>query len=90
LIILKAGLTSGHYLVIAALALFVGVAFCAVMFHVNCMVFGTPEPGTAALVMPGSCKATLALAAIPLIVIGLYVPAPLQDLLRAAGAAMGG
>jgi hydrogenase-4 component F len=90
LVILKAGLTSGHYLVIAALALFVVVAFCAVMFHVNCMVFGTPGPGTAALVMPGSCKATLALAAIPLVVIGLYVPAPLQDLLRAAAAAMGG
>jgi hydrogenase-4 component F len=90
LVILKAGLTSGHYVVIAALAFFVVVAFCAVMFHVNRMVFGTPGPGTVALVMPGSCKATLALAAIPLVVIGLYVPAPLQDLLRAAAAAMGG
>jgi len=46
--------------------------------------------GTAALVMPASCKAALALAAIPLAVIGLYVPAPLQDLLGAAAAAMGG
>jgi hydrogenase-4 component F len=90
LVILKAGLTSGHYIVVGALAFFVVVAFCAVMFHVNRMVFGTPEPGTAALVVPGSSKATLALAAIPLVVIGLYVPAPLQDLLRAAAAAMGG
>jgi len=46
--------------------------------------------GTAALVMPGSCKAALALAAIRLAVIGLYVPAPLQDLLRAAAATMVG
>jgi hydrogenase-4 component F len=90
LLILKAGLTGGHYVVIAALAFFVVVAFCAVMFHVNHMVFGTPGLGTAALVMPGSCKATLVLAAIPLVAIGLYVPAPLQDLLRAAAAAMGG
>ena len=90
LVILKAGLTGGHYVVIAALAFFVVVAFCAVMFHVNRMVFGTPGPDTAALVMPGSCNATLVLAAIPLVVIGLYVPAPLQDLLRAAAAAMGG
>jgi hydrogenase-4 component F len=90
LAILKAGLTGGHYVVIAALAFFVVVAFCAVMFHVNRMVFGTSGRDTAALVMPRSCNATLVLAAIPLVVIGLYVPAPLQDLLRAAAAAMGG
>lgn len=90
LVILKAGLTSGQYVVITILAFCVVVAFCAVMFHVNRMVFGTPGPDTAALATPGSCKATLALAAIPLIVIGLYIPAPLQDLLRAAAAAMGG
>ena len=41
-------------------------------------------------VPPLSCKATLALAAIPLIVIGIYVPAPLQNLLTAAARAMGG
>src|SRR5208282_1999915 len=35
-------------------------------------------------------KATLALAAIPLVVIGIYVPAPLQHLLAAAASAMGG
>jgi hydrogenase-4 component F len=90
LVILKAGLTSGHYIVIAILAFFVVVAFCAVMFHVNRMVFGIPGPGAAASVVPASCKATLALAAIPLVAIGLYVPAPLQDLLRAAARAMGG
>ena len=39
--------------------------------------------------LPLSCKATLALAAIPLLVIGIYVPAPLQSLLTAAARAMG-
>jgi hydrogenase-4 component F len=90
LAILKAGLASGQYLVVAVLAFFVVVAFCAVMFHVNRMAFGTPDGGSTALATPASCKATLALAAIPLLVIGIYIPTPLQDLLRAAAAAMGG
>jgi hypothetical protein len=64
------------------------------MYHVNSMVFGTPatdSPGSKVMaVIPASCKATLALAAVPLLAIGLYVPQPLQELLRAAAAAMGG
>jgi hypothetical protein len=40
--------------------------------------------------LPRSCKLTLALAAVPLLLIGIYVPAPLQDLLKAAASAMGG
>jgi hydrogenase-4 component F len=90
LVILKAGLASGQYAVVAVLAFFVVVAFCAVMFHVNRMAFGTPDSGATALAIPASCTATLALAAIPLLVIGIYVPTPLQDLLLAAAAAMGG
>jgi hydrogenase-4 component F len=91
LAILKAGLTSGQYIAVALLAFFVVVAFCAVMFHVNQMVFGPPDASiTATFATPTSCKATLVLAAIPLLVIGLYVPAPLQHLLSAAAAAMGG
>ncbi|MGH6848109.1 MAG: proton-conducting transporter membrane subunit [Methylocella sp.] len=90
LVILKAGLASGQYVAVALLAFFVVAAFCAVMFHVNRMVFGAPGPDTSKLAAPASCKAALALAAIPLLVIGIYVPAPLQDLLRAAAAAMGG
>jgi hydrogenase-4 component F len=89
LVILKAGLTSGQYVVIAALAFFIVIAFCAVMFHVNRMVFGEPTAGSAVLATPASCRISLALAAIPLLAIGLYVPTPLQDLLRAAALAMG-
>lgn len=95
LVILKAGLTSGQFFVVGLLAVFVVVAFCAVMYHVNDMVFGAPDydsarSGVVAKTMPASCKATLALAATPLLAVGLYVPQPLQDLLRAAAAAMGG
>jgi hydrogenase-4 component F len=94
-VIVKAGLTSGQFVVIGLLTLFVVVAFCAVMYHVNNMVFGTPatdKPGSKVTMagVPTSCKATLALAAVPLLAVGLYVPQPLQVLLRAAAAAMGG
>jgi hydrogenase-4 component F len=90
IVILKAGVASGQYISVALLALFVVVAFCAIMFHINRMVFGLPGPESAALSAPFACKATLALAAIPLLVIGVYVPGPLQRLLTAAAAAMGG
>lgn len=90
LVILRAGLAGGQYVAVGLLAFFVVVAFCAVMFHVNRMVFGAAEPTTPAFATPTSCKVTLALAAIPLLVIGVYIPGPLQGLLRAAAAAMGG
>jgi len=89
-VILKAGLASGQYLVVALLAVLVVIAFCAVMFHVNRMVFGVPDQEVRAVTVPHSCKLTLALAAIPLVIIGIYVPAPLYDLLKAAASAMGG
>ncbi len=89
-VIFKAGLASSQYLVVALLAVLVVIAFCAVMLHVNRMVFGVAEQEGRAAAIPRSCKVTLALAAIPLIVIGIYVPAPLYALLKAAAGAMGG
>jgi hydrogenase-4 component F len=89
-LIFKAGIASGQYLTIALLAFFVVVAFCAVMFHVNRMAFGAPGGNAAISALPLSSKAALAVAAIPLIAIGIYVPSTLQNLLRAAAAAMGG
>jgi hypothetical protein len=54
------------------------------------MIFGVPIRDLPVVAMPTSCKATLALAAAPLLAIGIYVPGPLQDLLKAAASAMGG
>jgi hydrogenase-4 component F len=93
LVILKAGFTGGHFIVVGLLGLFVAVAFCAIMFHINRMVFGTPDSGIALPAepaIPASCKLTLALAAIPLLIIGIYVPGPVHMLLQAAAAAIGG
>jgi hydrogenase-4 component F len=95
LLILRAGIAGGQYAIVGLLAVFVVIAFCAVMYHMNRMAFGAPhdpraEPALSSRSLPVACTATLAVAAIPLIVIGVYVPAPLHSLLQAAAAAMGG
>ena len=88
-LILKGGLAGSHFMAVGLLAILVVIAFCAIMLHVTRMVFGVGGDGTAHAT-PFSCKATLVLAAVPLIVIGIYLPMPLQALLRTAAAALGG
>lgn len=88
-LIFKGGLASGQYVAVALLAIFVVIAFSAVMVHVNRMAFGAG--GTSdVLAIPASCRATLALAALPLLVIGVYVPSQLRELLAAAAKAIAG
>jgi len=89
-LILKGGLASGQYIAVGLLAVFVVIAFCAVMFHVNRMAFSGSGERPPVRALPLSCKTTIALAAIPLVVVGVYVPAPLYALLAAAASAMGG
>jgi hydrogenase-4 component F len=89
LVILKAGIATGQYLTIGLLAFFIVVAFCAISFHINRMVFGVSTTGSTAAAAPLSCRAALALAAVPLILVGLYVPGPLNSLLQSAAKAMG-
>jgi len=66
---------------------------------VNRMVFGTaaggqaeedPPDETAALRfrLPLSCSIALLLAAIPVIALGVYIPPPLDELLKQAAAAL--
>ncbi len=99
--ILRAGLAQGRYVATALLALFIVIAFFGVMAHVNRMVFGaegegdTARPGAAgqreapAPRLPFSCRLALVLAAIPVAVLGVYIPRPLHDLLASAAAALG-
>jgi len=97
--ILRAGLVQRQYLVTSLLALFIVIAFFGVMLHVNRMVFGTtaggqaeedPPDETAALRfrLPLSCAIALLIAAIPVIVLGVYIPPPLDELLKQAAAAL--
>jgi hydrogenase-4 component F len=97
--ILKAGLAQGHYVATGLLATFIAIAFFGVMLHLNRMVFGAPvdaaseqnhsEPEKAGTFqLPFSCRLALILAAVPVLVLGVYVPKPLHDLLTMAAAAL--
>jgi hydrogenase-4 component F len=97
--ILKAGLAQGQYVATGLLATFIVIAFFGVMAHLNRMVFGvpgnaTPEqrhtgPETAETFhVPFSCRRALILAAVPVLVLGVYIPKTLHDLLILAAAAV--
>ncbi len=87
--ILKAGLSAGHYLVIGGLTLFIAIAFCGIMSHINQMVFGAASGPPVRFVLPLSCKATLALAVIPIVALGISFPQPIHTLLQFAAFSIG-
>jgi hydrogenase-4 component F len=89
LTILKAGLAAQQYWTVGLLAFFIVVAFLGVMRQVNRMVFGEPQPAIPAAI-PAGALATIALALVPVLVLGLYMPEPLARLLEAAAANIGG
>lgn len=84
--IFRAGVAQQHYLVISLLILFIVVAFFGILLHVTRMVFGKPAPVNAAAPgsVPFSCTLALVLAAVPVLVLGVYEPAPLHKLLTFA------
>ena len=98
--ILKAGLVQKHYVTTGLLAVFIVIAFFGIMLHVNRMVFGArenesgagslnnhSEPGNKPH-LPFSCRLALILAAVPVFVLGFYIPQPLHNLLTQAAAAL--
>jgi hydrogenase-4 component F len=94
--ILRAGIAHGQYVATALLAIFITVAFFGILLHVNRIVFGapaaalTPDPSLASATtpvsvrLPATCVVTLVLAAIPVVVLGVYQPASLHALLTLA------
>jgi len=86
--ILKAGIDKGHYILTAFLALFIVVAFFGIMYQINRMVFGKPSISVR-VSLPAACIATLALMALPAVLLGFYIPEPLQTLLHLAASALG-
>jgi hydrogenase-4 component F len=87
--ILRAGLRTGHPLVVGLLVVSIVVAFCGIMSHITHMVFGNPSSEAVAVDLPRTCVGALALAAIPVLGIGLYVPQWITDLLGCASAFFG-
>ena len=89
--ILKAGVAGGHYLATGLLALFLAVAFFGILLHVNGMVFGiAPDESVEALRMPRTSAFALILAAVPVVIFGVYVPNALHILLIRAAGIIGG
>lgn len=100
--ILKAGLTQKEYVATGLLAVFIVIAFFGIMLHINKMVFGTPENKNGdspennhsepepveKFHLPFSCRLALIVAAIPVFVLGFYIPEPLHNLLTQAAAAL--
>jgi hypothetical protein len=81
---------AGQHTVVVILATLIVIAFIAIMLHVNGMVFGIPAVPHSAEKLPASCRLAVLLAAAPVVLLGVYVPAPLHDLLQLAAQQLGG
>ncbi len=92
--ILKAGLGRGEYLAVGLLAIFISIAFFAILNHVSRMVFGASEATKPSEMkcrsLPTSCKITLVIAAVPVIVLGIFISNPLHKLIVLAAISMRG
>ena len=78
--VLKTGLLQGEYWAVGFLVFFIGIAFFAIMNHVSRMVFGAVDSDTplSTVRLPVSCTITLVLAAVPVILLGIYIPGSLH------------
>lgn len=88
--ILSAGIRAGHVAAVVILAVFIVVAFVAILLQVNRMLFGEPNAALAARRTPLSCRTALLLGAIPVAFLGVYIPGPLRSLLALAAQQLGG
>ncbi len=88
--ILSAGMRAGQYAAVFVLAALIVIAFIAIMLHVNRMVFGKPAEPALKVALPASCRLTVVMAIAPVVLLGVYTPAPLHALLRLAALQLGG
>jgi hydrogenase-4 component F len=88
--ILSAGLKSGHGVAVAFLAVFILVAFAAILMQVNGMLFGKNDDALPAERAPASSRYAILIAALPVVVLGVYIPGPLHSLFTLAAQQLGG
>lgn len=88
--ILSAGLRAGHYVAVVILATLIVIAFVAILLHVNGMLFGKPGSEARAVSLPASTRIAVLLSAIPVCVLGVYIPGPLRSLTTLAAQQLGG
>lgn len=88
--ILSAGIRAGQRTATSILAALIVIAFVAIMLHVNRMVFGKPTVPYKSASLPARCRFAVLVAAAPVVVLGVYIPAPLHNLLQLAAQQLGG
>ena len=88
--ILSAGVRGGHPVAVAMLASLIVIAFVGIMLQVNRMALGRPDWPRDPVVVPRTCRVAVVAAAVPVVVLGIYIPAPVYSLLRLAAQQLGG
>lgn len=88
--LLRAAVETGHAWIAAFMLLMLAIIFVGMAALVFGMALGQPEPGTAPVrESPWLVAGPLALAA-TVLMLGVYIPGPLHDILARAAAALGG
>lgn len=86
--ILDTGYSSGQYLPTGLLTAFIVIAFIALAYQATRIAFGTPDTAqnepSPAIKIPRSSLAAMAIAFIPVLVFGFYLPPPLAHLVHEA------
>ena len=88
LAILRAALQAHGYVVAALLALFIVVAFFGVTRHITSMLTGEPSVTTGRRV-PTTCVLALSVTAVPVLVLGVWMPAGLAQAIESAAKVLG-
>ncbi len=88
--ILSAGVSGGQHATVAILAALIVIAFIAILWNVNRMVFGRAGTHDSVESLPISCRVAVFGAAVPVMLLGVYIPAPVHELLRLAAQQLGG
>lgn len=89
--ILRAAAAGGDYVSLILLALFIIIAFTGILIQANRMVFGEPSPAVAEAVHgPRGLQWVAVLALLPVLLLGLWMPQPLAQLLQAAAHQLAG
>jgi hydrogenase-4 component F len=88
--ILSAGIRSGHTAAVAILATLIVIAFIAIMFQVNRMLLGKPDLKSRVAPVPLSCRTAVLAGIVPIVLLGVFVPAPVHSLLQLAAQQLGG
>lgn len=89
LAILRAGILAGRYVTVAFLGTFIVLGFFGVLFHVVNMVSGRPKRESSRQILPAACALALTVAAVPVVLFGIWMPGALLRLVLASGAVLG-